>query len=158
MTIGHRIQGISGIAIAWGIAFTLFATAALFVGLAIGVVPHLLFGPRAVAVVAGRAFVAGAAAGVFFATLFAGEQRKRVLASLSPRRMAFWGFLGAGALPVISALTVGRTHPIPVPIVIAGTLLSGAIGGLMGAAMLHLARRVPLLRAVTHAEPETLSP
>jgi hypothetical protein len=128
------------------VALSVLATGTLALGLATGLVPESVFGARELVALAVRGLVVGGVAGGLFAWLLARRERGHSLASLSPRRVALWGFVGAGSLPVIMALAA--TGPaLPLGVLVAGTAGFGAIGSLLSTATLRMARRSQLTEA-----------
>ncbi len=136
----RRFRGIFGVAVTWGIALSALATSSLALGLAFGLVPTSVFGARELVALAVRGLFAGGLAGALFGYLLANRERESTLATMSMRRIALWGFLGAASIPVILSLaSVGP--PLPIGVLVAGTLGFGGIGGLLGTATLRIARR-----------------
>ena len=146
MAITRQLRAVSGIAVTWGVAFSAIGTTALLTGLAFHLLPPELVGLRPLVAVATRAFVAGAVAGTVFATVFARAERNRTLATLSARRVALWGFIGA-SLPAAITLGLSAVKILPVGVMGAACLGYGVIGGTLGVAMVKLARRAPALEA-----------
>jgi len=140
MEDSRRFRGIFGIATMWGVALATLATGSLALGLATGLVPPSVFGARELVAVAVRGLLAGGVAGGLFAWLLAQRERGHSLATLSTRRVALWGFVAAGSLPVILALAaVGPV--LPLGVLVAGTAGFGGIGSLLSTATLRMARR-----------------
>lgn len=138
MDSGRRFRGIFGIAVTWGVALSTLATGSLALGLAVGLVPSSIYGARELIAVAVRGLLFGGAAGGLFAWLLSRRERGHSLATT--RRVAFWGFVAAGSLPTIVALAT--TGPVlPLGVLVVGTAGFGAIGGMLSAATLRIARR-----------------
>jgi hypothetical protein len=146
VAITRQLRAVSGIAATWGVAFSVIGTTTLLTGMAFRVLPPELVGLKPLVLVATRAFVAGVVAGAVFATVFARAERNRTLATLSARRVALWGFIGA-CLPTAVTLGLGAARLVPVGIMGAACLGYGVIGGTLSIAMLKLARRAPALEA-----------
>ncbi|HEX4681591.1 MAG TPA: hypothetical protein VH277_02715 [Gemmatimonadaceae bacterium] len=125
-----------------GVALSAFATGTLALGLASGLVPSSIFGPREIIVVAVRAFVGGAIAGGLFTWLVAGAERGHTLSTVSPRRIALWGGLATATLPLLVAAATPRAA-VPIAVLAAATALYGIGGAGVSAGMLRLARRAP---------------
>jgi len=149
MPIFRRLRGALGLALTWGAAFSALAMTILLGGLAVGLVPSAIFGPREIVQVAIRAFLAGGLAGTLFASVLAGAERRRTLSGLSLKRVALWGFLGAAAIPGVFALAMGVTSVVSGGLLLSGTALYGAIGSVLSTATVRMAQRLP-----APAEPE----
>jgi hypothetical protein len=149
MAISRKLRGVVGMALTWGVGFSLLGSLTLLVGLLVGLVPSSIFGPREILAVAVRGFISGAFAGGLFAWLFATAERRQTLATISKLRVAVWGFLGAAVLPLATAIAIGSSV-VPLSVLVAGTVVSGVIGSVMAMTTVHLARRAPALPA---AEP-----
>jgi len=118
------------------------ATGALAVGLATGLVPDSIFGARELIAVAIRGFSAGAVAGGLFSWFVRRGERAPNLSTLSSSRVALWGGLAAGSVPLLAALTA--TGPVlPSGVLAAGSVLFGISGSVVSAGMLRVARRAP---------------
>lgn len=146
MTIARQLRAVSGIAITWGIGFSTIAATMLAVSLGFRLVPTHFFGVGTVVAIIARTFVGGAVAGTVFATLFARAERNRTLATLSMRRVALWGFIGA-SLPAAVTLGLGAARILPVGVIGAACLGYGVIGGALGLAMVKIAKRAPAVAA-----------
>jgi hypothetical protein len=142
MKITRQVRAIGRIAVTWGVAFSALAVAAVGIGLAFRALPPDFRHVGLVAIVMTRAFVAGAVSGTLFATLFARAERNRTLASLSARRVALWGFIGASA-PAAITLGLGAARIIPVGVMGAACIAYGLIGATLGTVMVKVARRAP---------------
>ena len=81
-------------------------------------------------------------AGTFFATVFARAERNRTLATLSARRVALWGFIGA-AVPTVITLGLAGAKLVPVGVMGAACLAYGLIGASISTVMVKIARRAP---------------
>jgi len=149
MPIFRRLRGALGVALTWGAAFSTLAITILLGGLAVGLVPSAIFGPREIVEVAIRAFLAGGLAGTLFASVLAGAERRRTLSGLSLKRVALWGFLGAACIPGVFALAMGATSVVSGGLLLSGTALYGAIGSVLSTATVRMAQRLP-----APAEPE----
>lgn len=142
MDEARRYRGLVRMTLTAGGVLSAVATGALAVGLATGLVPESIFGAREVIAVAIRGFAAGAVAGGLFAWFVARGERGQSLSTLSTRRVALWGGLATGSVPLLVALTA--TGPIlPIGILAAGSVLAGIGGSAVSAGMLRVARRVP---------------
>lgn len=140
MENSRRFRGIVGIALTWGVALSALATGALALSLATGLVPSSIFGTRELVAVAVRGLLVGSVGGGIFAWLLARRERGQSLATLSTRRVAIWGFVAAGSLPVLLALAA--TGPVlPLGVLAASMAGFGGIGSLMSSATLRIARR-----------------
>lgn len=136
----RRFRGLVGIAITWGVALATLATGSLALGLATDLVPASMFGARELVAVAVRGFLVGGVGGGLFAWLLARRERGQSLATLSARRVAGWGFVAAGSLPVLLALAA--TGPaLPFGVLVASIAGFGGIGSLLSTATLRIARR-----------------
>lgn len=138
----NRSRGIIGLAVTWGVALSAFATSTLAVGVASGLVPGSIFGPREFIAVAIRGLIAGAVTGSLFGWLLSSRERGQNLSTLSRGRVALWSFLAAGAVPVLLALAAGGPA-LPLVVVAAGALGAGVGGSFFGLGLLSLARREP---------------
>ena len=145
MAIIRRLRGAVGVGVVWGVAFSTLATTLLLGGLAGGVIPSIVFGPREVVSVATRAFVVGGLAGMVFAAALASAERQRTVANLSIKRVALWGFLGAACVPAIFAVATGAMGLLPLGLLASGVAGFGAIGGALSIATVRIARRAPAL-------------
>jgi hypothetical protein len=145
MAIIRRLRGALGVGVVWGVAFSTLATTLLLGGLAGGVIPSIVFGPRDVVSVAIRAFVVGGLAGMVFAAALASAERQRTLANLSIKRVALWGFLGAAGVPSILAVAMGAMGLLPLGVLASSVAAFGAIGGALSIATVRIARRAPAL-------------
>ena len=143
MTIMRQIRAVSRIAVTWGRAFSAIGATAFLTGLALHALPPQLVGVGPLVNVVVRAFVGGAVAGTVFATVFARAERNRTLAMLSTRRVALWGFIGAG-LPAAIALGLGAPRILPIGVMGAAFLAYGVIGGSLATLMVKIARRAPV--------------
>lgn len=143
MAIRQRLRGLLGIAVTWGLGVSVLATTILLGGLATGLIPGGVFGPRQVVTVAVRNFVAGAVAGVLFGMMLASAERRRTVATLSMRRVAGWGFLGVAIPTGIIAVIANAAVPMSIGVIGAGLLGSGVLGAALSTATLKLARRSP---------------
>ena len=140
MEQSRRFRGIIGMAITWGLALSTLATGSLALGLATGLVPPSIFGARELVALAVRGLLAGGVAGGLFAWLLARREGGHSLATLSTRRVALWGFLAAGSLPILLALAA--TGPaLPLGVLIASTAGFGVLGIVLSTATLRIARR-----------------
>ena len=142
MKISRQVRAVARIAVTWGVAFSALGALALGIGFAVHALPPEFRRAGLLATIVTRTFVAGAVSGTLFATLFACAERNRTLATLSARRVALWGFLGAG-LPAAITLGLGAARIIPVGVMGAACLAYGLIGATLGTGMVKLARRAP---------------
>lgn len=140
MENSRRFRGMLGVAATWGIAFSTLATGSLALGLATGLVPSSVFGAREFVAVAVRGLVVGGVAGGLFAWILAHRERDQTLATLSTRRVALWGFVGAGSVAGILALAAAGPV-LPLGVLVAGTAGFGGIGSVLSTATLRMARR-----------------
>ena len=145
MGILRRLRGMAGIATTWAIAFSVIATTLLVAGVAVGLVPGAIFGPRQIIQVAFQNFLMGGLAGTVFSLFFARGERRQTLETLSMSRVALWGFLGVG-VPT-AALVLGATLVYHVPLLVAplGIAMAGGMGSAMSVATIKLAQRAPAL-------------
>jgi len=145
MQRSRRLRGMIGLAVTWGLALSALTSSLLGLGLAGGLVPSSVFGPREIAAVAFRALVVGVVSGGLFGWLMASRERGRSLATLSRRRVALWGFASAGAvIPVLGLTVLAFGGPaLPLSVLAAATVLAGLGGSLFGAGLLWSARRAP---------------
>ncbi len=136
----RRFRGMIGTAITWGVALSALATGTLALGLATGLVPSSIFGARELVAVAVRGLLLGGVAGGLFGWLLTRRERGHSLATLSPRRVAVWGFIAAGSVaPILALAAAGPVLPL-------GTLVAaaagyGGLGALLSTATLRIARR-----------------
>jgi hypothetical protein len=142
VTISRRIRAITGIAVTWGAAFAALGTTVFLATLAFGLLPPQLGGIRVLSLIIVRNFVGGAVAGTLFATVFARAERNRTLATLSARRVALWGFVGA-AVPAAITLGLGAARIIPPGVMGAALIAYGLIGATISTVMVKIARRAP---------------
>ena len=143
--MGRRFRALLGIATTWGVAFSVFSTGIVAGGLALGVIPGSLFGPRQIITVAIQNFLSGAIAGGLFGLLFARAERSRTLETVSMRRVALWGFIGVAIPTALVAFTASALYQMPLTVVPAGILVSGLMGSMMSMATIKVARRAPAL-------------
>src|SRR4051812_21844052 len=122
MTMMRQIRAVAGIAVTWGVAFSALAVGALLAGVAFHVLPQVFFGLQVLPSLAGRAFLAGAVGGTLFALVFARAERNRTVATLSVRRAALWGFVGAAALPTALVVAFGPPGILPLGVMGAASL------------------------------------
>ena len=148
MEHSRRFRGIIGMAITWGLALSTLATGSLALGLATGLVPPSIFGARELVTLAIRGLLAGGVAGGLFAWLLARREGGHSLATLSTRRVAFWGFVAAGSLPILLALAaplgvlVARNgFGVLGSVLLASTAGFGVLGSVLSTATLRIARR-----------------
>jgi len=138
----HRYRGLVRTSLTAGLVLSALATGALAIGLATGLVPESIFGARELVAVAIRGFSAGALAGGLFSWFVRRGERGQSLSTLSASRVALWGGLAAGSVPLLAALTA--TGPVlPIGVLAAGTVLFGIGGSVVSAGMLRVARRAP---------------
>jgi hypothetical protein len=138
----HRYRGLVRTSLTAGIVLSALATGALAIGLATGLVPASIFGARELVAVAIRGFSAGAVAGGLFSWFVRRGERGQSLSTLSASRVALWGGLAAGSVPLLAALTA--TGPVlSIGVLAAGTVLFGIGGSVVSAGMLRVARRAP---------------
>jgi len=144
----------------WAVALCTLATTTLVGGLIIGVIPSGIFGPREVVAVALRTLIAGAVAGTVFSALFSGAERRKTLASLSTRRVAVWGFLGATLIPLVSVAVLGTAGVLPAAVIAGGSIMFGALGSAMAVATVRIARNAPApsLPAIGSTDERTIAP
>jgi hypothetical protein len=142
VTISRRIRAVSGIAATWGVAFAALGATAFLGALAFKVLPPELGGVRLLVPIIIRGFIGGAVAGTVFATVFAGAERNRTLATLSARRVALWGFIGA-AVPTAITLGLGAARLVPIGVMGAACIAYGLIGASLATVMVRVARRAP---------------
>ena len=155
MDDARRFRGILRMGAVWGVALSAIATSSLAIGLATGLVPSSIFGARELIAVAIRGLAAGAVGGGLFGWLLSHREHSQLMANLSTRRVALWGFLAAGAVPAIVALTV--TGPaLPIGILATASLVAGVGGSVLGAGILRLARRSPERLATSADDPNRL--
>ena len=152
MTIMRRIRAVSGIAITWGIAFSALGATALLGALAFNALPQGLGGVRLLVPIIVRGFIGGAVAGTLFASVFARAERNRTLATISARRVALWGFVGA-AVPAAITLGLGAARIVPIGVMGVACLAYGAIGASLGTLMVRIARRAPVSAIAESALP-----
>ena len=150
--ITRRIRAVAGIAVTWGVAFAALGTTVFLGGLAFKVLPPELGGVGLLVPIVIRTFIGGAVAGTFFATVFARAERNRTLATLSARRVALWGFIGA-AVPAVITLGLAGGRLIPVGVMGAACLAYGLIGASISTVMVKIARRAPAPTIVESALP-----
>jgi len=151
----RRIRGLLRTSLTAGVALSALGTGILALGLATGLVPSSIFGPRELLPVAVRDFVAGAVAGGLFSWFVARGERGKSLSALSTGRVAFWGGLATASIPVLAALAA-RGVSVPIGIIAASTALFGIGGSVVSAGMLRLARRAPVQLGEPAADPERL--
>jgi hypothetical protein len=138
----RRYRGVIRMSLTAGVALSVIASATMTLGLATGLVPKEIFGAREIATLAVRAFIAGAAAGGLFGWLVAHRERDQTLSTLSIRRVALWGGIATGSVPLVA--TLAATGPTaPIGILAAATVAYGIGGSVISATMLRLARRMP---------------
>jgi hypothetical protein len=155
MDESHRYRGLVRTSLTAGVVLSALATGALALGLATGVVPESIFGARELIAVAIRGFGAGALAGGLFSLLVRRGERGQTLSSLSASRVALWGGLAGGSVPLLAALTA--TGPVlPIGVLAAGTVLLGIGGGALSAGMLRVAQRVPAQLRAPDADADRL--
>ena len=142
MDEGHPYRGLVRTSLTAGVVLCALATGALAIGLATGLVPASIFGARELIAVAIRGFGAGAVAGGLFSWFVRRGARGQNLSTLSASRVALWGALAGGSVPLLAALTA--TGPVlPLGVLAASSVLLGIGGSVVSAGMLHVARRAP---------------
>ena len=142
MDDSHRYRGLVRTSLTAGLVLSALATGALAIGLATGLVPESIFGARELIAVAIRGFSTGAVAGGLFSWLVRRGERGQSLSTLSASRVALWGGLAGGSLPLLAALTA--TGPaLPLGVLAASSVLFGIGGSVVSAGMLGIARRAP---------------
>ena len=142
MQSSQRFRGIFGLSAIWGVALSAVATSTLVLGLATGIVPDSIYGVRELVAVAARGLVVGAVAGGLFGWILTMRERHATLATLSSKRMALWGSIAAGSVPVL--ITVAAASPIlPLGIMAASVAAFASGGGVFAASLLRIARRRP---------------
>ena len=146
-TLARRLRGALGIATTWGIVTSAVSTATILGVVVTGLVPEGLVDARQILLVAARGFVQGALAGGLFSLILARRERNRTLDTLSAKRAALWGFLGAAGIPLAVGVAAGVLTLMPVGAIVAGVLTSGLFGAALGAGVVRLARREPALAA-----------
>src|SRR6185436_1198652 len=119
----RRIRGLLGIMTTWGIAFSVIGVASLSAVVLSGAVSDSIIGFRHLPLVALRGFLAGALSGGLFSALLVWRERSKGVSTVSVRRMATWGFLGAGSLVPVMALAAGTIGIIRAPILITASLV-----------------------------------
>jgi len=155
----HRFRGMLRMSLTAGVVLSALATGALALGLATGLVPSSIFGPRELAGVAIRGFGAGVVAGGLFSWLVARGGRGKTLSTLSAKRVALWGGLATGSVFLAVGLVAGVRLPVvPIGILAAGSVLAGLGGSVVSAGMLRVARRAPRPLGAADASPERLLP
>jgi hypothetical protein len=154
----HRFRGMLRMSLTAGAALSALATGALALGLATGLVPSSIFGPRELLAVAIRGLGAGAVAGGLFSWLVARGGRGKTLSTLSTKRVALWGGLAMGSVPLFAAgVAAASGLVLPIGVLSASALLAGIGGSVVSAGMLRVARRAPPLQlGEADAEPERL--
>ena len=150
--ITRRIRAVAGIAVTWGVAFAALGTTVLLGSLAFKALPPEVGGVGLLVPIIIRNFIGGAVAGTFFATVFARAERNRTLATLSARRVALWGFIGA-AVPAVITLGLAGGRLIPVGVMGAACIGYGLIGSSISTVMVRIARRAPAPTIVESALP-----
>jgi hypothetical protein len=156
MTNRSRFRGIVGIAATWGVALAAFATVPLALGVATGVVPSAIYGPRELLALAVRGVLLGGVVGGLFAWLLARRERGHSIATLSTRRVAGWGFVAAGLPAIVAFTAIGPV--LPLGVMVAGTAGFGGIGSVLGTATLRIARRAEARIAGLDEAPRPLTP
>ena len=137
----RRLRGLVRISLTAGTVMSVVAAGSLGLALVTGAVPGSVFDVIELAI---RGFVAGAVAGGLFSWFVIRRERGQNLSSLSTRRVAIWGALATGSVPLIVGLELmARGRPLPLGVLASGTLLYGVGGALFSAGMLRLARRTP---------------
>src|SRR6478672_1520652 len=114
----RRFRGLIRMSLTAGAVLSALATGSLAIGLATGLVHSSIFGPRELVAVAIRGFGAGAVAGGLFSWLLARGARGKTLSTLSTKRVALWGGLAMGSVPLLAAGVAaagGSVLPIGVP-------------------------------------------
>ena len=153
----RRLRAILATSVLWALAWALtsvlfFLVVGLFVERAILSPDYFLIG--------GLAWTTwGALNGAGFAALLALAERRQTIDELSTSRVALWGALGGGALPLVTyaisllqpAIALGAGITIQLRQgsgVVAPALLSGLLGAGAAVAQLSLARRLPAPRSM----------
>ena len=157
MDESRRYRGLVRTSLTTGLVLSALATGALAIGLATGLVPESIFGARELIAVAIRGFTAGAVAGGLFSWFVRRGERGQSLSTLSTSRVALWGGLAGGSVPLFAALTA--TGPIlPIGVLAAGSVLLGIGGSVVSAGMLGVARRAPERLGAPEVNPDRLLP
>jgi hypothetical protein len=155
----HRFRGMLRMSLTAGAVLSAFATGALALGLATGLVPSSILGPRDLVAVAIRGFGAGAIAGGLFSWLLARGGRGKTLSTLSTKRVALWGGLATGSVPLLAAgVAAAGGLVLPIGVLAASSILAGIGGSVVSAGMLRVARRAPQQLGEPDASPERLLP
>jgi hypothetical protein len=152
----HRFRGMLRMSLTAGAVLSALATGALALGLATGIVPSSIFGPRELVAVAIRGFAAGAVAGGLFSWLVARGGRGKTLSTLSTKRVAVWGGLATGSVFLSAGLAAGSL--VPIGVLAASSILAGIGGSVVSAGMLRVARRAPQQLGEADASTERLLP
>jgi hypothetical protein len=155
----HRFRGLLRMSLTAGAVLSALATGALALGLATGLVPSSIYGARDLIDVAIRGFGAGAVAGGLFSWLVARGGRGKTLSTLSTKRVALWGGLAMGSVPLLAAgVAAAGGLVLPIGVLAASSILMGIGGSVVSAGMLRVARRAPRQLAEPDASPERLLP
>jgi len=155
----RRFRGVLRMSLTAGAVLSALATGALALGLATGLVPSSIFGPRELVAVAIRGFGAGAVAGGLFSWLLARGGRGKTLSTLSTKRVALWGGLATGSVPLLAAgVAAAGGLVLPIGVLAASSILAGIGGSVVSAGMLRVARRAPQQLGEPNAIPERLLP
>jgi hypothetical protein len=150
--IMRRVRAALVISVTWGTVLSALGATLLLGGLALGLIPSAIFGPREVFTAATRAFLAGALGGMIFSGVLARAERRRTFDSLTARRAALWGLVGGVAIPAVAMVALGVASIVPLGVVVVASLCYGAIGSAIGAASVKLAHRAPELAEGTLVE------
>ena len=135
----RRYRGLFRTSLTTGVAFSGIALATAAFVVATGLVPSSLLGARDLISVALRGFGAGAAAGGLFGLLVARGERGKNLSNLSTGRIAVYGGLATGTVPLLVAVVAAGS--LPISVLATGVLVYAAGGAGASAAMLRVARR-----------------
>lgn len=129
----------------WGVVLSATTAITLLAGLAVGVLPHSVFGAPQVFAATIRGLCFGAMAGAIFALALSAGERRQTLGTLSAHRAALWGALGGACVPACALLAFGAGGrlggALGVAVFGASTLMMGAMGGALGSGTVRLAQR-----------------
>jgi hypothetical protein len=142
MSLLRKVRGLLGTAVTWAIAWIPLGLIPIaLIELLSGRPLHLAFLVR----IAGALGVVGAISGLAFGTILAIAERRHTLSTVSARRVAFWGSLGALLAPGVSlGLFLLRDPDFFEPTMALRTLgISCLLGAACAGGTLYLARRAP---------------
>jgi hypothetical protein len=145
IVFSRRVRAFLGVMTTWGVVFSAISLVSFTAMLLVTDIPRHILGFHNLPAIVLRGFLAGALSGGLFAALLMGRERSNSVSTMSIRRVAAWGFLGAATLPFLTVAAVGGFAILPLVTVLTSSLVSGTIGSAIAASTIAIARRAPEL-------------